>query len=165
MRNQNTRPPGRKLLSYLAILSRAFVIGMCLQFFTPPACAGSITREVFAGIGGNTVDDLINSGIYPDNPTSTNLVTDFFEAPTDIDDNYGQRMHGYIVPPVTGNYTFWIATDDNGELWLSSDDAPANQKRISYVASWTPSRVWTTEPNQQSGQIPLVAGKAYYIAA
>jgi len=163
MRNQNTRPPGRKLLSYLAILSRAFVIGMCLQFFTPPACAGSITREVFAGIGGNTVDDLINSGIYPDNPTSTNLVTDFFEAPTDIDDNYGTRMHGYIVPPVTGDYTFWIATDDGGALFLSTDDQPANMQQIAAVPGWAASRNWYAYPDQQSPPITLQGGKAYYI--
>jgi uncharacterized protein GlcG (DUF336 family) len=74
-------------------------------------------------------------------------------------------MHGYIVPPVTGNYTFWIASDDGGELWLSADSSPANQKLIATVNGWTSSRAWTTEPNQQSAAIRLEAGRSYYIAA
>ena len=37
-------------------------------------------------------------------------------------DNYGTRMRWYITAPATGNYTFWIAGDDNSELWLSLND-------------------------------------------
>jgi hypothetical protein len=98
-----------------ALLSVCFAIG-----FSPHARAGSILREVYQGIQGNFVSDMTNNPIYPNSPTQTNFVTDLFESPTNFDDNYGQRMHGYIVPPVTGAYTFWIATDDNGLLFLST---------------------------------------------
>ena len=33
-------------------------------------------------------------------------------------EEYGQRLHGYVVPPLTGLYTFWIASDDSGALYL-----------------------------------------------
>ncbi len=130
-----------------------------------PTSAGSILREVWEGIGGNAVSDLTSSPAYPDHPTSTNYVTDFFEAPTDAMESYGQRMHGFITPPLTGNYTFWIATDDGGELWLSTDSDPAKKALIASVQGWTPSRGWNVEANQQSAPIPLKAGQIYYIAA
>jgi hypothetical protein len=110
------------------------------------------------------LSDLTNATIYPNSPTLTNLVSDFFEAPSEFGENYGQRMHGYVVPPMTGNYTFWIASDDNGALFLSTDEQPSNQRQIASVNSWTASREWTKEANQQSASIRLEAGKSYYIA-
>src|SRR5258706_1078691 len=74
-------------------------------------------------------------------------------------------MQGYIVPPVTGNYTFWIATDDNGALFLSTDEAPANANKICTVPGWVSSRNWSGYPEQQSAAIHLESSKAYYISA
>src|SRR5690606_19055804 len=88
-----------------------------------------------------------------------------FEAPTGWGDNYGVRMRGYLYPETSGNYTFWLATDDNGELWLSTNSNPANKVRIARVTSWASSRQWNKEANQKSGEIPLVAGQRYYIEA
>ncbi|MBK9140144.1 MAG: lamin tail domain-containing protein, partial [Verrucomicrobia bacterium] len=136
-----------------------------LTLFLPSGRGQSILREVWEGIPGNAVADLTSSPDYPARPTSTNFVTDLFEAPVNSLDSYGQRMHGYVVPPVTGNYTFWIASDDGGELWLSTDVSSANQKLIATVNGWTSSREWTREPNQESSAIRLEAGRAYYIAA
>jgi hypothetical protein len=130
-----------------------------------PAWAGSILREVWTGIGGVSISDLTSSPNYPDRPSSTNLVTDYFEAPVDVLDDYGQRLHGYLVPPVTGDYTFWIASDDGGELWLSTDDSPARARLIASVATWTASREWGKEPNQQSSPVRLEQGRYYYVAA
>lgn len=124
-----------------------------------------LLREVWEGIGGGSVADLTSSVDYPSRPTSSNYVTDFFEAPTDVLENYGQRMHGYVVPPLTGNYTFWIASDDGGALFLSTDESPAKAQVIARVDGWTPSREWTREPNQQSAPVSLTAGKVYYISA
>lgn len=143
-------------------LAACFLLAATLSL---PALAGSILREVYQGIGGNSIGELTNAPIYPNSPTLTNFVTDFFEAPTGFDDNYGQRMHGYITPPVTGNYTFWIATDDNGALFLSTDDNPANARQICSVPEWSGAREWTKFPDQQSAPIRLVAGQNYYIIA
>src|SRR5262249_10889669 len=109
--------------------------------------------------------DLTNAVAFPNSPTSINFVTDYFEAPTDVKENYGQRLHGYIVPPVSGSYTFWIASDDAGELWLSTDADPAHRTRIADVAGRTPARDWGWEANQKSSPIALEAGKTYYVAA
>ncbi len=124
-----------------------------------------LLREVWENLGGASVSDLTSSPNYPGRPTSSNYVTHLFEAPVDVLENYGQRMHGYVVPPITGNYTFWIATDDGGALHLSTDEDPARARLIARVNGWTSPREWTREANQKSAPIPLVAGQAYYISA
>jgi hypothetical protein len=45
-------------------------------------------------------------------------------------ENYSMRISGVLVPPVTGNYVFYISSDDNGRLFLSSDANPANKVEI-----------------------------------
>ena len=149
------RPAGLRLGLALLLLVAAWL----------PAGAGSILREVYQGIGGNAISDLTNNPIYPNSPTLTNFVTDLFESPSNFDDNYGQRMHGYITPPVTGNYTFWLATDDNGALFLSTDSDPANVRLIASVPDWAGQREWTKFPEQQSAPVALKAGQSYYIMA
>ena len=129
------------------------------------AQSNGILREVYAGISGTAVSDLMNSPIFPDSPTSENVITDFFEAPTDIDENYGQRLRALLVPPLTGSYTFWIASDDNSVLYLSTDATPANKAQIASVPGWTGSRQWSNYPEQTSAPVPLVAGNRYYIEA
>jgi hypothetical protein len=124
-----------------------------------------ILRQVWMGIPGTSVSDLTNHPDYPENPTSQNRVTDAFEAPTDIADQYGQRMHAVLVAPATGNHRFWIASDDNGALYLSTDEDPANAALIAEVPGWTSPREWDRYAEQASGPIPLVAGERYYIAA
>lgn len=126
--------------------------------------ANGLLREVYREIGGGSVADLLAAPSYPNSPTETGYVTDF-EAPSDVYENYGQRLRGYLTPPVTGNYTFWIATDDGGALYLSTDDTVANRREIATVNGWTPSRDWGREPNQQSGPIRLEAGRIYYVDA
>jgi hypothetical protein len=101
---------------------------------------------------------------YPYNPSGTELM-DSFEGPVDWADNYGTRMYGWLTPPESGEYTFWIASDDLSELWLSTDADPANAVVIAMVASWTSSREWTKEAGQTSAAITLQAGQKYFIQA
>ena len=74
-------------------------------------------------------------------------------------------MRGYVTPTTTGDYWFWIASDDNGELWLSTDSNPDNKTRIAYVPGWTNPREWAKYAQQKSALVHLVAGTRYYIEA
>jgi hypothetical protein len=134
-----------------------------VQLIYMPIGEGTILREWWLGISGG-LSDFLNNANYPENPSGWNLPTSF-EAPTNWADNYGTRMRGYIHPPETGNYTFWIASDDASELRLSTNEDPANAVVISYITGWTPSRQWFNNPSQESVEIPLVAGQRYYIEA
>ena len=66
---------------------------------------------------------------------------------------------------MTGSYTFWIASDDQSELWLSTDDNPLFKVRIASVPNWTDSREWNKFPSQKSAAITLTAGQRYYVEA
>jgi hypothetical protein len=148
--------------------ARAVALSLAFAFFFiqfESRAQNGVLREVYENIGGNNVSDLLNAPSFPDHPTSTNIVTDFFEAPINVLESYGQRMRGYILAPTTGNYTFWIASDDGGALYLSTDDEPTNKRQIASVSSWTASREWTKFPEQQSAPIPLQQGQRYYIEA
>ena len=70
-----------------------------------------------------------------------------------------------ITAPNTGDFVFWIASDDNSQLWLSSDENPVNTTQIAYVADWTSSHEWNKFSSQQSAPIYLVAGQRYYVEA
>jgi len=53
-------------------------------------------------------------------------------------------MVGYFYPPTTGNYTFYICSDDNSALYLSTDDNPANKKLIAQETVYSNAREYTT---------------------
>jgi hypothetical protein len=132
--------------------------------FTTGQNAGTITREVWTGISGTSVADLTDQSFYPDSPNIREEISGF-EGPVNWSHNYGTRIHGFLTPPETGSYTFWIASDDNSELWLSSDTNETNQIKIAEVLGWTDPRQWDDEPGQQSNAITLTAGQGYYIKA
>jgi hypothetical protein len=125
---------------------------------------GFILREWWTGISGTSVSSLTSDINYPTNPNGRALLTSL-EAPTDWAENYGTRIRGYLYPPADGNYTFWFASDDNGQLWLSTDDNPSNAILIAYVNDWTNSHEWTKYTSQTSSPKPLLAGHKYYIEA
>jgi signal transduction histidine kinase len=103
---------------------------------------------------------------FPQHPDGRQI-RDLFEAPLDWGDFFLSRLRGRLHPPVSGDYTFWIASDDSSELWLSDSEDPAGARKIAQIGNgqWTPSRVWTRSTSQQSRPIRLEAGKAYYLEA
>lgn len=127
----------------------------------PGPGTGLILREYFQ-FGAFTPPASLPPGATPN---ISQLMT-LFETPTNCGETYTHRMRGFLHPPQTGNYQFWLATDDDGELWLSTTTLPANKVRIAYIQSnWASPREWTKHATQQSVTIPLVAGQKYYIEA
>lgn len=148
-------------------LSVACTIGGSGTTLTVPVSVAQdhgLKRELYSGITGANVTDLTSNAAYPNSPSSV-TVLESFETPTNAADNFGERVSGYLVAPATGSYQFWIAADDAGELWLSTDANPANKVKIASVATWTNSREWTKYPSQVSASISLTAGQRYYIEA
>ncbi|MCE9538931.1 MAG: SBBP repeat-containing protein, partial [Bacteroidetes bacterium] len=138
--------------TYTAIFNASGVGNSCIS-------SGTISRDFWANFTGLITDLPVNT-----TPTSTTQLT-LFEGPSQAGDNYGSRIRGYICPPATGNYIFWIASDNKSELWLSTNDQPSNKIKIAYASSYTLSREWTKYPTQQSNPISLIEGTKYYIEA
>lgn len=131
---------------------------------TPPTTDGVITYQKWNNIQGNAVSALTGNSAFPASPSSTSDLT-LFEAPANVGDNYGARIIGYVTAPQTGVYYFWIAADDNTELWLSTDASAANKQKIASHTVWTNSREWNKYPSQKSAAVTLTAGVKYYVEA
>jgi GH35 family endo-1,4-beta-xylanase len=129
---------------------------------TAPGAMGTILREWWLGITGGSVSDLTSDPNFPDNPTSIEQIK-ILEGPTNWADSYGTRISGYLYPPATGSYTFWIASDANSQLWLSTDGNPENAQLIASVSGYTNPRQWDKYSSQESSLIALTTGKKYYI--
>jgi aryl-phospho-beta-D-glucosidase BglC (GH1 family) len=123
---------------------------------------GTVLREYWLNVQGTTISSLTGAAAYPATPTGSEQLTSLEGAPN-IGDQYGARVRGYLHPLVSGAYTFWLASDDAGDLLLSTNDNPANATRIAYVDSWTDPRQWTKLASQRSASINLVAGQKYYV--
>ncbi|HUU15935.1 MAG TPA: PA14 domain-containing protein [Sedimentisphaerales bacterium] len=159
-----------KKLIYLAF----FVLVLGLVSNTNGQPTGEFLLEWWFDIGaGNAVTDLINNPNYPDNPTGSAMV-DSVELPTtkpaslwegDVD-NYGARLQGYIYPPATGDYTFWITGDNGSQFWLSTNFDSSNVVMMCEVpgTQWTGDREWDKFPDdQESTPVTLEAGQKYYV--
>jgi hypothetical protein len=126
---------------------------------------GGLLREWWTNITGTNISDLTSASNYPANPTGSQVVSNFSLPVEDWADNYGSKISGYLYPTQTGYYHFWIAGNDNAELWLSTDTSKTNIQRIAYLSGETQRKEWDKYPEQASGPIELIAGGAYYIEA
>ena len=152
---------------------RKLLLAMLL-FFVSMACtgqaqAGTLTYEYWLGVPTINVQALLDHPAYiADLPDGTRTLY-VLEGTRDWEDNYGARIAGYIVPPRNGTYTFWVSSDDQGQLFLSSDDNPDNlsvepiAQVLTNVAESPPS--WDEFPEQKSDPVELMAGKFYYFVA
>ncbi len=135
------------------------------------AAASSISlaeppRELFNAIGGGAaVSDLTGNAKYPGLVDDLDTLTSFSTA-ADIGDSYGSRIRGTVTPPSSGDYTFFIASDDASQLKFSRTTNAATATVIASLSSWVSAGVYTQYTSQVSApQTNLVAGQAYYIEA
>ena len=140
---------------------------LALTVWLTASLHGQVMREYWLGIPGS-LSDLTSHPSYPDEPTGSDFVNNLeatsWTDPTvtfRIADEYGQRLRGYITAPSTGTYTFWIASDNRSQFWLSSDSSPNN---IALVAEcgWAKQYEWNRQTDQKSETIVLTAGERYY---
>jgi len=144
------------------IADSALSVNMKIGVILPGIGKGSIYREVWNNTTGLTVLEILKNINYPKLPTNTGYDT-VLASPRDVGDNYGVRMRGYLYPPATGDYKFWISSDDASVLFLSADSSALNKKAIAEVKEWTAVEVWDKFPEQESKAVTLQENKPYYI--
>jgi len=125
---------------------------------------GSLLWECWLNIAGTAISNLTNNPAYPASPNLSDQLPSF-NGPVNWAQNYGARVRGFITAPLTGTYEFWIASDDNSELWFSANTNPASATLIASVPGWTNPQIWNTYASQQSAPVTLQAGQRYYIEA
>ena len=130
---------------------------------------GFLKLEVWRNVDGITLADLRAFPKYPNLPDEVHYVPRFEIPPGKyIPGNVGgtaegQRLSGFIVPAATASYLFYMSANYNGELWLSTDDNPANLQLIASGNHDFISRSY--DQNLASPAISLVAGHHYYVEA
>ncbi len=147
-----------------------FALGLALVLATGASAQvqGKVLIEYWFGNGvDNNLDNLKANADFPDNPAYGEYL-DAMDRPDFVDmDNWGARLRAWLTPPQTGDYTFWTASDDDSEVWLSTDDSPANATLICNVEGWGGYQDWTGTSsmgaNFKSKPVTLEAGKRYYI--
>ena len=139
----------------VALHPRAGVTNLGVQAGQRVLLEGSQCAPYFAGFPN-----------FPYRPSGRG-VQPTFEAPSAWGNYYLTRMRGYVRPPVSGDYTFWIASDNSSELWLSANDDPARVKKIALISryAWVAPREWSRYASQRSESIHLKAGQSYYLEA
>jgi len=135
---------------------------------------GYLKREFFPG--GTRTNMYVGNGA-PNQPTLAATI-DYPEQPGD---NWSERFSGYFTPTVGGNYVFFVQSDDDADLWLSTDATRDAKRLIAQETNWGGYRLWATGGDlaqkrsdtwtndvgtaPYSAGIPLVAGTKYYIEA
>ncbi|HOX04680.1 MAG TPA: PA14 domain-containing protein [Verrucomicrobiota bacterium] len=171
------------------ILRSAF-LGLLLGLIAvQTAEAGLLKRFIYGDIPGTAVTNLFGTNnfgvvVFPNSPTVEELIPadsiygPFYAESVNVSpamgDYYGSWTPGYVEPPQTGNYVFYLSGDDETQLWLTSDPAdpknPAKKQMIATVVNplspgtgYSSYRQWNKYATQQSAPIYLEKGKRYYI--
>ncbi|MEL6191510.1 MAG: T9SS type A sorting domain-containing protein, partial [Bacteroidota bacterium] len=126
-----------------------------------PCNVGTLSQEFWYDL--STTTDLASIPLEEAADEVKEITT--FASGENIGDAYGSRISGYLCPPETGEYTFWIASNDNGQLSLSTDESPDNKQVIAFVSNFTKFEEWDKYEEQQSAPVYLEQGKRYYIEA
>ena len=133
--------------------------------------------EMFAGVTDRT---LVERGDVP--PATWLAVEPNCDDPcNNYGYNYVTRVSGWFIPPTTDLYTFFVATDDDSDLFLNMTNSTiAGKQMIAQEVGWTGFDDWfsdsSTPSMQRSDQwtdatgnspwnagIPLTKGQPYYI--
>ena len=124
---------------------------------------GSVTMEFWNNINGDSVADLVENPAFKKAPSGTGTISQLEYS--NRGQQYGARLRGFLVPPQSGNYLFWISSDDSSELWLSRSENPNDKVKVAFVAGYVPRGKWDGQPSQKSQPITLKARRPYYFEA
>ncbi|MCM8533496.1 MAG: discoidin domain-containing protein, partial [Lentisphaeraceae bacterium] len=142
-----------RLLSFLLLLASLY-----------PLYAGGLNREIYEDLPGHDIGSIRNNPKFQIAPDVYDVIQNY-ESPASYGDNYGAFIRGYITVPVTGDYTFYLSSDNLGELYLSTDENEANKEKIASVINYTGFRVYDKYETQKSKTIALIAGQVLYTEA
>jgi len=156
------------IMATLVLMSGCQMFGYQKIEKLPPTAAvpaesvnGMVEAWFFDGITGNNVSNLTNSQSFPENPTDTTELTSLsFSGQRGSD--YGTLVRGFIEPPASGTFRFWVSGDDETQFWLSLSDRTADKTLFASVPGWTYPEEYNKYSSQGSPEISLAAGSRYY---
>jgi PA14 domain len=168
-----------------SFLSRtSSVVVLTVPFSGGMIVSNRLKRELFTGMNSGAAVTTITNG-NNNFPAAINAFASFDIPSAGI--NYGERVNGYFTPTATDRYVFFLASDDNAVLMVSTNDQPVGKVLVAQEDGASDPRDWygvnavngsistqkrsdtwspdagTTTP--YAGGIPMTAGTRYYIEA
>lgn len=108
---------------------------------SPVFTAGFLKYELWQGKSRQDVENGAAGS-----PTSVSAISGFstkFNA-GDPPNDFADRVSGFFIPPVDGNYVFFIGGDDDADLFLSPTDKAADKKLIARETGYSGQNNWNT---------------------
>ncbi|HNY77990.1 MAG: LamG-like jellyroll fold domain-containing protein [Sedimentisphaerales bacterium] len=141
-------------------MRKATLIAVVASLMLSAASSADVLREIWwQNVSIDAAINLVQSGTPADQ-------VDVLAEPTwaDIADYYVARLSGYALVPASGDYTFYVASDDYSRLYVSQNDNMADAVQVAYVDGWTGSQAWTSYASQKSAPMSLTEGQliAFY---
>jgi hypothetical protein len=138
---------------------------------------GFVKQEFYSGAQRTDIENPA----FTTPPTFVHYLTSF-ESPSGQGDNYAERVSGLFTAPQTANYVFFVCSDDDSDLFLSTDSTAANTHLIAQETAWSNPLEWLSSgggsvlASKRSDQftsttwpggntIHLTAGTQYYLEA
>jgi hypothetical protein len=163
--------------SYLTVTSA--LVHLTVTAGTPVYTNG-LKEEVFSGVTSRADVEIGNT---PPGVISLVSSADTGSAGGFYGNNTSRRYSGYFIPPADGAYVFFLAADDDTDLFLSTNSDPRNKQLIAREDGYSGTRSWITVggngsiTNQKRSDtftnsvgvtpypdgIPLLGGLKYYI--
>jgi hypothetical protein len=151
-------------VSNAATLPNPGVVVLTVRAIDSAGATGFGTATILCNRSAGVWEDRWAGTSMTGNPGNTSTFSSFTSG-QNVAENYVRRLSGWLVPPVSGVYTFWIASDDSSTLFLSTDEKESGKQAIAGVSGYTSFQVWTASSSQVSTPVFLQAGRAYYIEA
>ncbi len=129
-----------------------------LLFSASRSHAGAALRLYYPGIKGDDVADFMAHPSFPAKPTTAEPLIWLLSRVERGEDNWGTWIRAYLEAPQTGEYTFFLASDNGSEFWLSTTHEPFQVRKVMENTNVTA----RLDYRVQSEPIQLVQGQKYY---
>ncbi|MBI2948564.1 MAG: Ig-like domain-containing protein [Verrucomicrobia bacterium] len=150
-----------------------WVAVLCLSSLAFKAAAADVLTpcflkvSIYTNLPGAAVTDFTGDPTYPAKPGEVRYLRAFNTRdaiPNDTLQDFGGRIEGFLTPLESGEYHFFLRSDSQSQLWISSDDKEANAAQIAEEPDrGDPFMEPDAGDSATSPPVALVAGKRYFI--
>lgn len=158
----------RSKLSAVFTFLAAILLSMSAVKSADVLTPGVLKVSLYTGLTGGAVADFTGDAKYPNSPDEIRFLKSFNSRdalPNDALDNFGGRIEGFLTPLESGDYHFFLRSDAQSQLFLSSDETEANALLIAEETDrgdpfMEPE---SADPATTAAPVSLTAGKRYFI--